>query len=99
MLSATSDGFCEVRSRTQPGRPFEPLSLIYMQSTSLELDSSRQQAVNRAVVRLREQNALLVSEYIDLKAQIGAAVARLNAEERRISRAGLDLHPAKEGYI
>ena len=69
-----------------------------MQSTSLELDSARQQAVNRAVVRLREQNALLVSEYVDLKAQIGAAVARLNAEERRINRAGIDLHPAKEGY-
>jgi len=68
-----------------------------MISASLELDPTRQQAVSRAVVRLREQNALLVSEYSDLKTQIQAAVTRLNAEDRRISRAGINLHPEKEG--
>lgn len=68
-----------------------------MISTSQEHDPERQQAATRAAVRLREQNTLLVSEYIDLKAQIQAAVARLNAEDRRISRAGINLHPEKEG--
>ena len=49
-----------------------------------------------ALSKLRQQNALLTSEYTDLKSRISTVLSRLTLEGRKLSRAGVDCYPEKE---